>query len=128
MSKKYADIVQFLVVYIKEAHPAEDWPMRVNKRLKYIKDPTSELERFQVATTCVSDLNISIPCLIDDMSNGTAAAYKGHPDRLYVVGKDGRIAFHGAPGPMGFKPADMEKALRFELVKIGALKLDDVTD
>ena len=102
--------------------------MRVTKRLKYIKDPTSELERFQVAKSCVSDLNISIPCLIDDMGNGTAAAYKGHPDRLYVVGKNGKIAFHGAPGPMGFKPADMEKALRFELVKIGALKLDDVTD
>ncbi len=102
--------------------------MRVNKRLKFIKDPTNEFERFQVATTCVSDLNISIPCLIDDMGNGTAAAYKGHPDRLYVVGKDGKIAFHGGPGPMGFKPAVMEKALRFELIKIGAIELDDATD
>ncbi len=128
MSKKYAGLAQFLIIYIKEAHPADDWPMRVNKRLKFIKDPTNQFERFQVATTCVSDLKISIPCLIDDMTNGTAAAYKGHPDRLYVVGKDGKIAFHGAPGAKGFKPASMEVALRLELVKIGAIEADEVTD
>ena len=128
MSKKYADMAQFLIVYIKEAHPAEDWPMRVNARLKYIKDPTNDMERFQVATTCVTDLKISIPCVIDDMENTAARAYKGHPDRLYVVGKNGRIAFRGGPGPMGFKPKDMEKALRFELVKIGALSPDSQTD
>ena len=93
--------------------------MRVNPRLQYIKDPTSKFERFQVANTCVNDLNISIPCLLDDMENSTAVAYKGYPDRLYVVGKDGRIAFHGGPGPMGFKPGEMEKALRAELKRIG---------
>ncbi len=93
--------------------------MRVNPRLKYIKDPTNKFERFQVANTCVNDLKISIPCLLDDMENSTAAAYKGYPDRLYIVGKDGRIAYHGRPGPMGFKPLDMEKALRDELARIG---------
>jgi hypothetical protein len=107
----YSDKAEFLIIYIKEAHPAEDWPMRVNPRLKYIKDPTSKFERFQVANTCVNDLKISIPCLLDDMENSTAAAYKGYPDRLYIVGKDGRIAYHGGPGPRGFQPDEMEKTL-----------------
>ena len=124
MSEKYGDVAQFLVVYIKEAHPADDWPIPVSKRIKYVKDPTSIFERFQVASTCVADLKISIPCLVDDMDNTAAVAYKGHPDRLYVVGKDGKIAYHGGPGPMGFKPAHMEKALRFELAKIGSLSGD----
>ena len=121
MQEKYADRVQFLVVYIKEAHPADDWPMVVSKRIRYVKDPESIFERFQVASTCVRDLDISIPCLIDDMENTAARAYKSHPDRLDVVGKDGKIAYHGGPGPMGFKPAHMEQALRFELAKIGAI-------
>ena len=121
MQEKYADRVQFLVVYIKEAHPADDWPIPVSKRIRYVKDPETIFERFQVASTCVRDLDISIPCLIDDMENTAARAYKGHPDRLYVVGKDGKIAYHGGPGPMGFKPAHMEQALRFELTKIGAI-------
>lgn len=96
--------------------------MRVNPRLKYIKDPTNQFERYQVANTCMNDLKISIPCLIDDMDNSAARAYKGWPDRLYVVGKNGKIAFHGGPGPMGFKPAEMELALIEELRRIDSVK------
>ena len=124
MSKKYEDVAQFLVVYIKEAHPSDDWAMRVNPRLKYIKDPTTIFERFQVASTCVTDLKISIPCLVDDMENTAARAYGGWPDRLYVVGKDGKIAYHGGPGPRGFKPRLMEMALIAELKEIGSYPLD----
>lgn len=93
--------------------------MRVNPGLKYIKDPTNAFERFQVANTCVANLKISIPTLIDDMENTTAAAYKGHPDRLYLVGRDGKIAFRGGPGPMGFKPEELETAIKAELAKSG---------
>ena len=91
----------------------------MSKRLKYIKDPTTTFERFQVASTCVADLKISIPCLIDDMDNTAARAYKGWPDRMYVVGKDGKIAFHGGPGPAGFDPDEMERGLQAELQKTG---------
>ena len=121
MAEKYKDVAQFLIVYIKEAHPAEDWPMRVNARLKFIQDPTSEFERFQVASTCVTDLKISIPCLIDDMDNTAAIAYKGHPDRIYVVGLDGKITYRSGPGPMGFRPHEAKEALVAELIKIGSL-------
>ena len=119
MYNDYKDRVQFFIVYIKEAHPSDAWAMQVNPRLKYIKDPTTIFERFQVATTCVTDMDLSIPCLIDDMENSTADHYKGFPDRLFLVGKDGKIAFAGAPGPMGFKPAQLEEALKQELEKIG---------
>ena len=94
--------------------------MRVNPRIKYIKDPTNFFERFQVANTCVADLNISIPCLVDDMENSGARAYKGWPDRLYLIGKNGKVAFRGGPGPRGFKPNQLKKAIQEELKKIGA--------
>jgi hypothetical protein len=103
------------VIYIKEAHPSDDWASRVNPRLTYIKDPTSFYERSQVASTCVSDLDIDIPCLVDDMDNTAAKAYRGWPDRLFVIGKDGTVAFVGLPGPFGFLPSEMEEALRKEL-------------
>ncbi len=124
MSKKYGDAAQFLVVYIKEAHPSDNWASKVSARLKYIKDPTNDFERFQVANTCVRDLEITIPCLIDDMENTAARAYRGWPDRLYVVGKDGKIAFRGGPGPSGFVPEVMEKALIAELQHTGGLPRD----
>lgn len=120
MYSQYKDDVQFLIVYIKEAHPSDAWAMRVNPRLKYIKDPTNLFERYQVANTCVNDMKLSIPCVIDDMENSTADAYKGFPDRLYLVGKDGNIAFRGEPGPMGFQPDALDAAIQTELKKIGA--------
>lgn len=115
MYEQYKDQAQFLIVYIKEAHPSDDWASRVNSRLKYIKDPTTLMERTQVASTCISDLKINIPCLVDDMNNTAARAYKGWPDRLFVVGKDGRIVYTGGPGPSGFLPHEMEAALKKEL-------------
>jgi len=120
MYAKYKDDAQFLIIYIKEAHPAEGWAMEVSERLKYIKDPTSVFERYQVANTCVSALNLSIPCLLDDMNNTTALAYKGWPDRLYIVGKDGKISFRGGPGPGGFSTDELEVALKAELKKIAS--------
>lgn len=121
MYKEYKGLVQFFIVYIKEAHPSDAWAIQVNPRIKYIKDPTNVFERFQVATTCVTEMNLSIPCLIDNMENTTADDYKGFPDRLYLVGKDGTIAFQGGPGPMGFRPGDLEEALKAELKKTGSI-------
>lgn len=120
MSKKYADVAQFLVVYIREAHPTEDWAIRVSKDIESIDDPTTLLERRDVAISCVTDLKIDIPTVLDDMNDSIAQNYKSHPDRLYIIGKDGKIAFHGGPGPMGFKPNTMETALIQELKKNGA--------
>lgn len=117
MYEQYKNDAQFLIVYIKEAHPSDDWATKVNPRLKYIKDPTTVFERYQVANTCVSDLKIKIPCLIDDMENSAARAYKGWPDRLFIVGKNGKIAYASGPGPSGFMPHEMEIELKKELAR-----------
>jgi hypothetical protein len=36
-------------------------------------------------------------------------------DRLYLVGRDGRIAFQGGEGPFGFKPEELGAAIEVEL-------------
>lgn len=56
-------------------------------------------------------LGIEIPALVDDFHNSTDTTYAGWPDRLYVVDREGRIAYKSSPGPFGFKPAEMERAL-----------------
>ena len=45
-----------------------------------------------------------MPALVDGFDNATDTAYSGWPDRLYVVDRDGRIAYKSAPGPFGFHP------------------------
>ena len=69
-------------------------------------------ERAAHAGTCVASLKLSIPTVIDRDDNAVNAAYAGWPDRLYVVGADGKIAYKGGPGPAGFKPAEVEDWLR----------------
>jgi type I thyroxine 5'-deiodinase len=60
----------------------------------------------------MKDLKLTIPCLVDDLANTAQKAYAGWPDRIYVVDREGKVAYKGEPGPRGFKPADAEAALK----------------
>jgi hypothetical protein len=116
LHRQYRDQVAFFVIYIKEAHPEDGWVLGRNRRAEVrIQDPTTDEQRAEVAQTCVVRMRIGIPVLIDGIDNAVASAYGGWPDRLYLIGRDGRIAFQGGPGPFGFKPPDLEAAIRAEL-------------
>jgi hypothetical protein len=73
-----------------------------------IKDPTTFDERLKLAHKACTALNIKIPCLVDTMDDTVNKAYAGWPDRVYVVGADGKIAVAGGQGPQGFAPAVRE--------------------
>ncbi len=80
-----------------------------------LASPKSYGERAQVGSSCVRDLGIEFPALVDDFENTAERAYTGWPDRLYVIGRDGTIAHKSGAGPFGFNPRLMEQALRAEL-------------
>jgi type I thyroxine 5'-deiodinase len=87
--------------------------MASNETQKVVfQSPRSIGERTNIAESCVRNLHIEIPALLDNFQNTTEGAYTGWPDRLYVIGKDGRVAFKSAAGPFGFAPAKMEVALK----------------
>jgi len=86
--------------------------MKVNEREGVVyKQPTTAEERSKVATDCRAALKLSMPMLLDSLDNAADRAYAALPDRLYVIDKDGRVAYKGRPGPGGFRPAEMERAL-----------------
>lgn len=87
--------------------------MEANERdVVFFAQPKSFDERASVAQSCALRLDLSIPTLIDDMENSTDQKYFALPDRLYLVGRNGRIAYRGAPGPWGFVAAELEKAIQ----------------
>src|SRR4051795_3189499 len=97
MHARYAERVAFFIVYIKEAHPEDGWALMYNRRAGIeVQDPRSIEERGEIAASCAVRMKTSIPVLIDELDNETARQYGGWPDRLYLIGKDGRIAFQGA--------------------------------
>ena len=114
--RAYQDAVAFFVIYVKEAHPEDGWVLDRNRRAGVrIMDPETEEQRATVAATCSTRLSIEIPVLVDGPYNAVASAYGGWPDRLCLIGRDGRIAFQGGEGPFGFEPQDLAAAIRTEL-------------
>ena len=111
--KEYRDRVAFHVVYIQEAHPIDAWQDDDNlKDDVLVKSTTTEEERAEIAGICLAKLSIELPALVDDPDNRVERAYTAWPDRLYVIDRDGRVAYKSAAGPFGFKPAAVEEALK----------------
>jgi Iodothyronine deiodinase len=110
--KDYRDHAAFYIVYIQEAHPIDAWQVTDNLEDDVLVASTkTEDERVTAAGMCVRNLGIELPALVDGQDNLVERAYTGWPDRLYVVDRNGRIAYKSAPGPFGFKPAEVQQTL-----------------
>ena len=116
MQAEYGERVEFLVVYITEAHALDGARPLGGGGNPIVEEPITLDERKAVATTCERELDLSpLKVVIDDMKDTAGTAYSAHPDRLYLVGKAGKIAFAGERGPRGFRPDELEDAIRAEL-------------
>ena len=111
--QQYRDRAAFYVVYIQEAHPIDAWQVNDNLKDDVLVASTMTVEdRLKVADICVKNLKIDLPALVDGPDNRVERDYTGWPDRLYVVDRDGTISYKSAPGPFGFKPAEVEATLK----------------
>jgi hypothetical protein len=110
---EYRDRAAFYVVYIQEAHPIDAWQVKDNLEDDVLVASTmTKDDRLKVAGLCIRNLGIELPALVDEPDNRAERAYTGWPDRLYVIDRNGRIDYKSAAGPFGFKPAEVEAALK----------------
>ena len=55
------------------------------------------------------------------MRNDAERLYSAHPERLYVIGAQGLVAYKGGMGPFGYEPEELERWLaRHSAVHAGA--------
>ena len=134
MYRQHRDVAEFYMVYISEAHASDDkHPVPYAKELG-IAEHKNYGQRCSIASRLKLDKNLTIPCLVDGMDNEVEKAYKGWPDRVYVVRKDGTLGVAAKRGPWGFKPAlKKAKAWLASYKKTGQepeldLSADDVPD
>ena len=101
------------MVYIREAHASDIWqdPDNVKDQVLYA-EPKNQQERSAMGNICIAKLGIKFPAVVDGFDNTTERAYTGWPERLYVIDRDGRIAYKSGPGPYGFKPKEVAETLR----------------
>lgn len=77
-----------------------------------IAQPKNDAERGTAAKSCSAKLNMTMPVLVDRLDNKVDGLYAGWPERLFVVDRDGKIAYAGKQGPWGFKPHEVADWLK----------------
>ena len=113
LANSHGDKVKFFSVYIREAHAqGEDQvPRNLDEDIIFDQPATSD-ERAEVAAACMLRYNFSFPMLLDNMENEAEEKYNSWPDRLYLIGPNGKIAYQGGMGPLYFDVDEFEGAVR----------------
>jgi hypothetical protein len=116
----YKEHADFLTVYVREAHPTDEWQMKSNVKddVCYAQPKTLE-QRMAIANDFTKRFKYPLPFGVDDMSNAAELAYAAWPERLYIIDESGHIAYRGGMGPFNYKPAEARDWLagRYGVVK-----------
>jgi hypothetical protein len=104
-------------VYVRENHAADSVSQgglndsRNRDEGLLIPQPRSQEERSSVAQTCCEKLGLTMPMVADDVDDRVAHAYSGLGQRLYLLDRDGLVAYKSGRGPYGFLAGELEQAL-----------------
>ena len=128
--QKYRERVEFLVVYVKEAHASDKWWLGRSRTQRTVNallgersrtdivEPVTLEQRRKVAASCQAHLfNGVVPLYVDTMGDEVSAAYTGNPTRIYLIGTDGRVVYNPGTGPFGFNPDRLEEAIQDYLAR-----------
>lgn len=88
--------------------------MNVDEEVLFAQ-PKTEQDRADVAEACAIRLELKMPMLLDRLSNEVDIAYAALPDRLYVIDREGKVAYRSEQGPWGFDVDAFEKAIQQQI-------------
>jgi type I thyroxine 5'-deiodinase len=122
--EQYSDRVEFIVVYVKEAHASDRWwlgrsrsqrlvnELTAQRARTDIKEPVSLEQRRKVAASCQANLfDGVVPLYVDLMDNHVARLYTSRPTRIYFIDRAGRVIYNPGIGPFGFNPDHLEPVI-----------------
>ena len=101
--ERFGGQAEFVLVYIREAHATDGWSLD-HTGWSIITDARNDAERKAAAAQSCSMLKLPFTTVVDTMDDAVAERWSAWPERLFVIGRDGRVAYVGAQGPWGFWP------------------------
>ncbi len=101
--EQFGSQAEFVLVYIREAHATDGWSLD-HTGWSIIADAQNDGERHAAAAQTCSMLKLPFTTVVDTMDDAVAERWSAWPERLFVIGRDGRVAYVGAQGPWGFWP------------------------
>jgi hypothetical protein len=122
--KKHHEEVEFITVYVREAHPSDKWWLGESRTQRAffewtdapartdILDPITLEERREVADACHKTLlGGEVPLYVDTIDDHVSTLYTGKPTRIYLLGRDGRVVYNPGIGPFGFNPTHLDREI-----------------
>jgi len=106
MAADNADIADFIVVYIQEAHPTDGWAFSGNYDINQHRTMEERLAAASTLARLVPDLPGKLTVVADSMSNAVNRAYGGTYERLYIIHVS-TVVYQGEFGPFGFRPSEV---------------------
>ncbi len=94
---------EFIFVYIREAHPSDSsFSFGGGVSGVSVEAPKNYNQRWALASTACSKMQINLPCVIDEMDDVVDKAYSAWPLRIVVVDTFGKIAVLSSRNPNSF--------------------------
>jgi len=118
MFQHYGRQAHFFLVYIREAHVADQWQSTRNEREGVTVAPALTIkDKEDHAVMCTRKLHVEFPALVDSMDGSVEAAYAAWPSRVFVIGLDGRVRYSTWLTQQDFHAEAMERALRAAMAR-----------
>ncbi|XP_052818325.1 type I iodothyronine deiodinase-like [Mya arenaria] len=102
----FAHEIDFVTVYIREAHASDGWNLIGNK---YEISQHETIDDRIEAAKLLSDSGLRSPLFVDTMEDNAQKAYSSLPEALFVI-EDGKIIFK-AFGPYAYDPSQLQSWL-----------------
>jgi len=101
----FGAMMDFVIVYIMEAHAQEEWALPENKiTLSQHKNINDRLE----AATLLQDMGSNCPIVVDTFENTGTLKYAAMPESLFVIDDSSKVRFL-ARGPYCYDPDVLRK-------------------
>lgn len=106
--RDFEEVADFLIVYICEAHPTDEW--RWNNNVEIQQHRTIQ-ERLEAAEMLKKKSKCSAPVVVDTMANKTNSAYGAWPERFFII-QEGKLVYVGGTGPYNYSLPEVRSWLK----------------
>jgi len=102
-----ADKVDFLFIYITEAHAQDEWPLG---NFVNIKQHTSNEERLAAAKEFMAKSKFKYPIVCDTIKNEFCNSYSVWPERWFIINQK-KITKIAYPTEVGYSRPEIKRTL-----------------
>jgi len=107
LREKFSAGVDFVTIYISEAHPTEQGLKWENYGLRQHQAMEEKIGAANILKKEAGKALEGCPILVDGMEHDAENKYSGLPERLYVL-MDVKIVYAGDMGPFGYSVDELD--------------------